>query len=413
MQQNLFEPLVSDLSRVAWTPTRAAGLERLRAFLPAAGAAYTRARNTDFGPENRANVSALSPWIARRLITEAEVVDAVLQRHSFVAAEKFIQEVFWRTYWKGWLEMRPSVLLSFNQSRTALRKRLEINDALATDVRAAQAGQTGIVCFDTWVNELRTFGWLHNHTRMWFASIWIFTLGLPWQLGAEFFYKHLLDADAASNTLSWRWVAGLHTKGKHYLARASNIATHTNGRFDPSGQLNENAGPLSESYQTPGPGLIPVSGNLSGGPVGLLLNQEDLSPHSLDLRATVKGAAIMSMPTVGEIDSPRNMFDIGALDDAATRTAGDFNVDVGRFKTLDEIRDWAVDLGVKEIATAYAPTGLIAWEMGTLREALKRESIELVQIRRNWDSNAWPLATGGFFKLKEKLPRLIQDFSRK
>ena len=87
------------------------------------------------------------------------------------------------------------------------------------------------------LDELRTEGWLHNHTRMWFASIWIFTLRLPWPLGAALFEHHLKDADAASNTLSWRWVAGIQTPGKHYLARAENIARYTNGRFDPRGDL--------------------------------------------------------------------------------------------------------------------------------------------------------------------------------
>ena len=76
---------------------------------------------------------------------------------------------------------------------------------------------------------------------MWFASIWIFTLKLPWVLGADFFLCNLIDGDAASNTLSWRWVAGLHTKGKHYLARADNIERFTSGRFAPYGQLVEEA----------------------------------------------------------------------------------------------------------------------------------------------------------------------------
>jgi hypothetical protein len=67
---------------------------------------------------------------------------------------------------------------------------------------------------------------------MWFASIWIFTLGLPWQLGAQFFLEHLYDGDAASNTLSWKWVAGLQTKGKHYIARPDNIQKFTNGRYN-------------------------------------------------------------------------------------------------------------------------------------------------------------------------------------
>ena len=63
---------------------------------------------------------------------------------------------------------------------------------------------------------------------MWFASIWIHTLELQWELGADFFLKHLLDGDPASNTLSWRWVAGIHTKGKNYIARKSNIEKYSN-----------------------------------------------------------------------------------------------------------------------------------------------------------------------------------------
>ena len=77
---------------------------------------------------------------------------------------------------------------------------------------------------------------------MWFASIWVFTLELPWQLGAEFFMKHLYDGDAASNTLGWRWVAGIQTQGKNYLASEWNIKKFTNNRFS-NIKLNENAPP--------------------------------------------------------------------------------------------------------------------------------------------------------------------------
>ena len=72
---------------------------------------------------------------------------------------------------------------------------------------------------------------------MWFASIWIHTLNLPWQLGADFF-KNLLDGDPASNTLSWRWVAGLHTQGKCYLATENNIKKFTNNRFNKKRIIN-------------------------------------------------------------------------------------------------------------------------------------------------------------------------------
>jgi deoxyribodipyrimidine photo-lyase len=408
MQSDLFTPPSASTQSIVWTPSREAGLARLDAFLPAAGSRYTRSRNTDFGPHDRSNVSCLSPWLARRLITEEEVVAAVMKHHSFAAAEKFIQEVFWRTYWKGWLELRPSVLVAFDHARKKLANMAREDAGFANRLAQATSGQTGIACFDAWVQELKTIGWLHNHTRMWFASIWIFTLRLPWQLGADFFYKHLLDADPASNTLSWRWVAGLHTKGKHYLARASNIEIHTNGRFNPAGQLDERAEPLSESYQTPGPGLVPQSGVLTTSRIGLLVTQEDLCPQDFTFGAKVVGVATLTMQSVGAADSPRHVFDKGALGDATHRVGHDFDVEPVTLDTIEAVRTWATNLGVREIATPYAPTGLVAWELSKLSALLAQEGIKLVQVQRDWDQRAWPLATGGFFKLKEKLPSLIK-----
>lgn len=85
-------------------PHREAGLQLLEDFLPRAGSDYALGRNHVPGV-----VSGLSPYVRHRLVTESEIVHAVLQRHSEAGAEKFIQEICWRTYWKGWLEMRPSV----------------------------------------------------------------------------------------------------------------------------------------------------------------------------------------------------------------------------------------------------------------------------------------------------------------
>ena len=196
-----------------FTPTRQAGLNRLNEFIERAGEVYSRCRNYDLGPRNRANVSALSPWIRHRLITETEVLEAVLQVHDFKTAEPFINEVFWRAYFKGWLEQHPTVWPSYQSDLRRQIRSLEKDRRLAELYTNAVAGQTGIDCFDTWANELITTGYLHNHARMWFASIWIFTLRLPWELGADFFLRNLLDGDPASNTLAWRWVAAFKQKG--------------------------------------------------------------------------------------------------------------------------------------------------------------------------------------------------------
>ena len=190
------------------TASRTEGLERLAAFLPRAGSDYTRRRNFDLGWQDRSNVSMLSPYLRYRLVAEVEVVKAVLERYSARDADKFIQEVFWRGYFKCWLEAHPSVWLSYEADIRRLTRELSEDVALARRWGRAVEGRTGIECFDAWALELIETGYLHNHARMWFASIWIFTLGLPWQLGADFFLRHLIDGDPASNTLSWRWVGG-------------------------------------------------------------------------------------------------------------------------------------------------------------------------------------------------------------
>ena len=145
----------------------------------------------------------------------------------------------WRVYWKGWLELRPNVWSDYLIELKNLKDEFRSNQNYLNAIE----GKTNIECFNQWVKELKENNYLHNHTRMWFASIWIFTLELPWQLGAEFFMQHLYDGDAASNTLGWRWVAGVQTQGKHYLASEWNIKKFTNNRFQ-NIQLNENTPPI-------------------------------------------------------------------------------------------------------------------------------------------------------------------------
>ena len=227
-------------------PTRASALEKLDYFIENGLKDYSKARNFDYGPDKRDNTSCLSPYISHGAINEIEVIKKSLNKFSFSKNEKFIQEVLWRTYWKGWLELRPNVWTDFLVELNSIKNKYKDNENYLNAIE----GNTNIECFNYWVKELKVTNYLHNHTRMWFASIWIFTLDLPWQLGAEFFLKHLLDGDPASNTLGWRWVAGIQTQGKHYLASEWNIKKFTNNRFNQI-KLNENATPkISEKKYT-------------------------------------------------------------------------------------------------------------------------------------------------------------------
>ncbi len=392
------------------TPTRTAGLERLQSFVPKAGGEYARLRNYDLGPGGHVHVSTLSPWISHRLLTEAEVLDAVLARHSPRAAEKFVQEVFWRSYWKGWLEMRPEVWGWYRAGLSAALDRTKTESGLRQRWADACAGQTGIDAFDHWAHELAETGYLHNHARMWFASIWIFTLGLPWELGADFFLRHLLDGDAASNTLGWRWVAGLQTRGKTYLARPDNIAKYTQRRFRPTG-LAPSAPPLAgpdHPARRPAPGQPEWSAAPRS---GLLLHEDDLSPDFLfeaglapvaqaRLQATARRSPLTVAPLVSD-------FAAGALDDTAARWQDRGGADGGRHADPAALVDWARREGLDQIVAPYAPVGPVADALDDLEAALGPHGIALIRPLRAHDLRCWPHATHGFFRFKDKIPQLL------
>lgn len=397
-----------------WQPSVTAARERLEAIVPAMGSGYARKRNFDFGPADRTNVSALSPWIRHGLISETEVLAEALKHHSAAAAEKFIQEVFWRGYFKGWLEHRPGVWDDYVGQREAGRGALEAQPGLRKGYTAAIAGATGIEAFDAWARELVETGYLHNHARMWFASIWVFTLRLPWALGADFFLRHLLDGDAASNTCSWRWVAGLHTAGKHYLARAENIAKFTAGRFDPSGQLDEDADALEEMDGNP----LAVAPDLPilappAGPYALLLTPdsvtEALAP-GIDVRQVIglSAPALRSAAPVGDLAAS---FEHEAM---AVRLAS--------FACpAEHVREDQAEAAIERTVRAAKASGqtrlLMPWTtIGPYRDllpaliaSLSREGITLDLITRAYDRAVWPQASKGFFKLKQKIPNLLRE----
>lgn len=370
--------------------TRAAALSRLDDFLPRAEN-YAAVRNFDLGPERRENVSMLSPYLRHRLVTEDEVARAVLARFDYPAVEKFLQEVTWRTYWKGWLEMRPAVWCRYLDELGEM--------PVSPQCMAAMEGRTGIECFDAWSRELVETGYLHNHARIWFASIWIFTLRLPWQAGADFFYRHLLDGDPASNTLSWRWVAGLHTKGKHYLARAENIARYTEGCYNPKGLLNETAGPLpcNDDFVRE-PLRLPEWEALTGR-IGHLMLADDLGPPPCDVHASAAWhpANAEDLPPV--VSPLVHAAQSAAVDDAVARAGGQRLS--GDFQSA--VKEWMQREKLDVVIIAY-PT------IGPWKDAVDPlvADVPLRIFVRSWDRALWPHATAGFFRLREKLPEFFR-----
>ena len=374
--------------------SRAAALNKLNNFVEENLAEYSKLRNFDFGPEKRSNVSCLSPYITHGVINEREIIEKSLKKFSFSKNEKFIQEVLWRTYWKGWLELRPNVwtdyLIELNKIREDFKDKQNYKNAIE--------GKTNIECFNYWVNELKENNYLHNHTRMWFASIWIFTLELPWQLGAEFFMQHLYDGDAASNTLGWRWVAGVQTQGKHYLASEWNIKKFTNNRFN-NIKLNENAPPkVSEkTYST----VKQDFSNKNLDDRNLLIFENNLSFEASDFQNNEfkKIYIISNKNETRSIKLSENVIKFKSLliDDQKQRlndkSISCETIDINEIKNIDE-----------RVIALYP-------NVGESLDYLNSNNLKFDFLYRKLDQYSWQYCNKGFFNFKNYIPKIISTFN--
>ena len=370
--------------------SRAKALNQLNNFVDNNLSEYSKLRNFDFGPEKRSNISCLSPYITHGIINEEEVIQKALSKFSFSKNEKFIQEVLWRTYWKGWLELRPNVWADYLIELNQIKNELQNNK----NYLSAIEGKTDIECFNEWVNELKENNYLHNHTRMWFASIWIFTLELPWQLGAEFFMQNLFDGDAASNTLGWRWVAGVQTQGKHYLASEWNIKKFTNNRFQ-NINLNENAPPKTseKSYQIIKQDLNNPQ-NIEE--KNLLIFENNLSFEITDF----KEKNFKKIYLVSNKNENRSI----KLSEKLVKFKSQLIEDQGQRLKNQSIDFQLIDISeVTNIENCYGlyPT------VGENLDYLNSNNIYLDFLYRNLDQFAWQYCNKGFFNFKNYIPLII------
>lgn len=382
--------------------TRAAALARLAEFLPRAGAAYARGRNHDHGPGRHDAVSRLSAALRRRTLSEAEVLRLVVASHGADAAQSFISEVFWRTYWKGWLEQRPAIWTRYGAGLAAARQRLLREPELAARHGDAVAGHTGIDAFDHWMRELAETGYLHNWARMQVASIWVFTLGLPWELGAAHTLARFVDADPASNTLSWRWVAGLHTAGKAYLADADRIAAMTGGRFAPTGLASRAHIPADAA---PPAAMAPRDATPPdpARPTLLWITPED---GTLDTEP-----ALAALPVRGLVACRSHAVDAAdaiALDDALARAAAHWRAPVQWVDAACDVIPAARLHDADQIVTAFMPVGPRADELPAIRAMAGAAGLVLAEHLRQWDRRVWPHCRRGFFALKQEIPTLLE-----
>ena len=375
--------------------SRATAIEKLNQFAEKNLIEYSRLRNFDYGPNNRSNISCLSPYITHGVISEFEIIKKSLSKFSFSKNEKFIQEVLWRTYWKGWLELRPTVWTDYLNELKKIREEFKDN----TNYKNAIEGNTNIECFNEWVNELKENNYLHNHARMWFASIWIFTLDLPWQLGAEFFMKHLFDGDAAANTLGWRWVAGIQTQGKNYLASEWNIKKFTNNRFS-NIKLNENASPKT-SNKTYTASKLEFNNPQNFEEKNLLIFDNNLSFEMGDFKdQKFKKVFLISNKNENrtiELSEKLMKFKSQLIEDQKKRLEE---------KSIDtEIINLSEIQNINETSYGLYPT------VGENLDYIKTNNLKIEFLYRKLDQFSWQYCNKGFFNFKNYISKIITTFN--
>jgi deoxyribodipyrimidine photo-lyase len=405
---------VTEPSRSPSFPSsRAGALAALAEYLPKA-VAYAERRN--YVEPGHANVSRLSPVTRTRLLLEREISAAARARHGVEAVAKFEDEVWWRLYWKGWLELRPAVWRQYRENLDALTQRPNER------ARAVAAGESGVAIMDHFARELVGTGYLHNHARMWWASYWIHVERLPWQLGADFFLRHLLDGDPASNTLSWRWVAGLHTPGKTYLVRRSNLERYVDVDLLKScreglSRLESPAAVELPSEPIPQPVFLEedtsLLESLAGRSWGLWLHDEDLLPEQSPLAVLRPVAAAAIAPRDlwerAHYSEQKCAYFRSALADGASRAGAFFQCPSGLIEAdiiVKGITEWAAAGGFEFVVALRPFTGLLADRLPAISAALAERGIRLVLIRRPDDVAAMNEATAGFFKFREKTASL-------
>jgi hypothetical protein len=371
--------------------TRKEALNTLESYIENNISDYTTKRNFDFGPQNRKNISCLSPYITHRLISEYEVAKKTLSKYPYQKVEKFIQEIFWRVYWKGWLELRPKVWTDFVEDTKNIENSNEYEKAIN--------GETNINCFNDWVKELKENNYLHNHTRMWFASIWIFTLKLPWQKGAEFFLRELYDGDAASNTLSWRWVAGIQTKGKNYIAQNWNINKFTNNKYI-NLKLNENPQPIIDQREYK---ISPIN----------IYNNETKS----DILVFFENELYFQNFNV---DNYKKIYCILLSNDERQVKLGKKVLEYKKNLIKNQIQNSSLKIEFiegnkfielsnndKDFDIVYPSVGE---NMSFLKRIIKKNNLNINYLNRAEDKYCWQFSNKGYFNFKTNIPKILSQF---
>ena len=197
-----------------WKGGRAEALNKLAQIDPVQ---YGKTRNYLEG-----KVTHLSPYLRHGCITLNEAVLATRNK-SLTGHEKLLFEFAWRDYWRQlWYAIGNEIYADIEAPKVDLAKKNLPHHLIK--------GQTSLECIDSFVHDLNSHGYIHNHARMWLASYAVHWLGIDWQQASRWMHNLLLDGDEASNSLSWQWVASTFSS-KPYFFNKENISKYSHNIY--------------------------------------------------------------------------------------------------------------------------------------------------------------------------------------
>jgi deoxyribodipyrimidine photo-lyase len=209
-----------------WDISESGAEKQLQNFFKNGMESYKDGRNFPAKPY----VSRLSPYIHFGQISPHQIWYSVLDEKQDKNTDHFLSEMGWREFSYSQLYFNPDL------PKNNLQKKFDRFpwDTDPIKLSAWQKGLTGIPMVDAGMRELYKTGFMHNRVRMVVGSFLVKNLLLDWRHGERWFWDCLFDADLASNSASWQWVAGCGADAAPYF-RIFNCVTQGE-KFDPDGE---------------------------------------------------------------------------------------------------------------------------------------------------------------------------------
>jgi deoxyribodipyrimidine photo-lyase len=216
-----------------WNPGEIGAEQNLNSFLDSGLLNYKEGRNFP----SQEFVSRLSPHLHFGEISPNEVWYRAKTKEGISGIEKslahFHSELGWREFSYYLLYHFPDLPNKNFQEKFDIFPWQENEEFLAL----WQKGNTGYPIVDAGMRELWQTGYMHNRLRMIVGSFLVKNLLIDWRFGERWFWDCLVDADLASNSASWQWVAGSGADAAPYFRIFNPI---TQGlKFDPEGEYTK------------------------------------------------------------------------------------------------------------------------------------------------------------------------------